>query len=217
MDPQSPASRGDVPPIVLFVDDDQDTLEMYSTYFEMSGFWVAKRRTADEAVSSLLELRPDLVVTDAEFSGRPDGERLVEVVKADPATAGVPVIVLSGHSELAPATVAKADLCLVKPILPDALLLDAQRLIALSHTLRDRCQRARGQSAELAVCDATSARPEPRAVDAARRPCPQCGGALEWLERGHIGDAEYDYYRWCTHGCGLYCYDRGASRWVKLV
>jgi len=23
--------------------------------------------------------------------------------------------------------------------------------------------------------------------------------------------------RWCTSGCGLYCYDRDASHWVKLA
>ena len=49
------------------------------------------------------------------------------------------------------------------------------------------------------------------------RACPKCGSALEWLERGTISGVEYDYYRWCLKGCGLYCYDRRAGDWIKLA
>ena len=56
--------------------------------------------------------------------------------------------------------------------------------------------------------------------ETAVRPCPSCGTRLEWLEPGTVAGVEYDYYRWCEHGCGLYCYQRSAPagrRWVKLV
>jgi hypothetical protein len=51
----------------------------------------------------------------------------------------------------------------------------------------------------------------------ATRGCPACGGALSWIEKGRIGGVEYDYYRWCQHGCGLYCYDCAGAKWVKLA
>jgi hypothetical protein len=35
------ASIEAIPPIVLLVDDDRDTLDMYSTHFEREGLWVA--------------------------------------------------------------------------------------------------------------------------------------------------------------------------------
>jgi len=216
-----PDGPTDVPSVVLFVDDDADTLDMYSTYFELAGMSVAKSRTPADALLLVADLRPDLVVTDLGFAGRPDGARLVEALKGAPDTQNVPVIVLSGQStEHVPAEVLKrADLCLVKAVLPDALLMDVQRLIALSHTLRDRCQRARDRAAELVERDgpmgqASAAGP---GLEAAQRPCPQCGHPLEWIEQGRIGATLYDYFRWCARGCGLYCFDRGADKWMKLV
>lgn len=214
----------DVPPIVVLVEDDADTLDMYAEYFEMSGLWVAKSRTPSDGLTRILELRPDLVVTDLGFAGSADGAPLVEAIKGRPETRDVPVIVLTGQSsENVPAAVrASADLCLVKPVLPDALLMDAQRLIALSHTLRDRCRRASSgeQEADVVRSEKTAAVRPPvpgEAADVRNRPCPDCGRTLEWLERGRIDGADYDYYRWCSHGCGLRCYDRTAGRWVKLV
>ena len=52
---------------------------------------------------------------------------------------------------------------------------------------------------------------------ARKRSCPECGGQLEWIERGRIGGTTYDYYRWCLKGCGLYCVHRDVRRWVKLA
>jgi CheY-like chemotaxis protein len=216
-----PAPPGDdVPPIVLFVEDEADTLEMYSTFFEMSGMWVAKSRTPAEALARALELRPDLVVTDVAVAGHPEGARFVEAIKAHAETRDVPLIVLTGEtSKHFPAAVLKAaDLCLVKPVLPDALLMDVQRLIALSHTLRDRCQRAQRADSTAEVISPVRPVYLPADVsDVKDRPCPSCGSPLEWLERGRIGGLEYDYYRWCRQGCGLQCYDLTAGRWVKLV
>jgi CheY-like chemotaxis protein/endogenous inhibitor of DNA gyrase (YacG/DUF329 family) len=215
-----PAPRDvDVPSIVVLVEDDADTLDMYAEYFELSGLWVAKSRTPSDGLAKVLELRPDLVVTDLGFAGE-DGAPLVEAIKGRPETQDVPVIVLTGQSsEHVPASVlASADLCLVKPVLPDALLMDVQRLIALSHTLRDRCRRASSPVEKAQVEGRAHVPPvRPRLPDVRDRPCPQCGRPLEWIERGRIGGAEYDYYRWCSQGCGLQCYDRTAGKWVKLV
>src|SRR4051812_27508710 len=121
----TPESAG-APPIVLFVDDDSDTLDMYAAYFEMSGLWVAKSTTPADALSRIAELRPDLVVTDMGFAGRQAGIDFVSRLKGDEDTQGIPVIVLTGRGieQLPAATRSQADLCLVKPILPDALLMD---------------------------------------------------------------------------------------------
>lgn len=223
----SSTAGGDVPPIVLFVEDDVDTLDMYATYFELSGMWVARSQTPADALAKIFELRPDLVITDLGFAGRFEGVPFVGAIKNRPETRDVPVIVLTGQSaQQVPADVLRwADLCLVKPVLPDALLMDVQRLIALSHTLRDRCQRAReikriDETAEVAdPSDQPEAQPHPSVSTPGvqDRPCPTCGSPLEWLERGRIGGGEYDYYRWCRQGCGLQCYDLTAGRWVKLV
>jgi len=59
--------------------------------------------------------------------------------------------------------------------------------------------------------------PASPADDTGRRLCPACGCSLEWVERGTIGGISFDYFRWCLEGCGLYCFDRSRSKWVKLA
>jgi hypothetical protein len=107
---------------------------------------------------------------------------------------------------------------------PIVLLVDnedeGRRVLAASHGLRERSTRLttkartlRERSDLLLQKEAPlEARPDDR-----RRNCPQCGGPLEWLERGTIGGVEYDYYRWCARACGLYCYDRTAGQFQKLA
>jgi CheY-like chemotaxis protein len=140
MDPQAAIAPPARSPSVLLVDDDRDTLDMYATFLEMSGLRVATSRTLSEALASVSKDRPDLVVTDLGFAGRSDGARLVHAVKQRPDTRDVPVIVLSGQSadQMPADVVGTADLCLVKPVLPDVLLSDAQRLITHARTARER-------------------------------------------------------------------------------
>lgn len=95
----------------------------------------------------------------------------------------------------------------------DELRLDA------TQALRDRVKGGRQRTAELRACSQRLR--ETTAVMSAtlarQRSCPDCGSRLEWIERGRIGGTTYDYYRWCLKGCGLYCFDRDAQRWVKLA
>jgi CheY-like chemotaxis protein len=131
MDTHPGSASSDVPPVVLFVDDDHDTLDMYSTYFELSGMGVARTRTPADALRRIAELRPDLIVTDLGFDGRESGSAFVHTLKTGPETRDIPLILLSGRAaeHVPAATIREADLCLVKPVLPDALLTDVQRLI----------------------------------------------------------------------------------------
>src|SRR5438046_1320068 len=114
MDTPAPAADRPELPIVLFVDDDRDTLEMYAMYFEMSGFGVTRSATPDEALSGMAARRPSLVVTDVGFEGRPAGLDFVQTLKTRAETQHIPLILLSGRSaEHLPAAVrAQADLCL---------------------------------------------------------------------------------------------------------
>lgn len=47
--------------------------------------------------------------------------------------------------------------------------------------------------------------------------CPVCASPLVWADRRTVGGIEYDYYRWCATGCGLYCFDRATDEWLKLA
>lgn len=120
-----------VPPIVLLVDDDRDTLEMYHAYLELSGLRVSTCTAPTEALDAVDALLPDIVVTDVGFAGRSDGADLVHALKNGDATRDIPIIVLTGsdRDRLPSGLLATADLCLVKPVLPDTLLAEVQVLL----------------------------------------------------------------------------------------
>ena len=211
-----------LPPIVLLLDDERDILEMYSAHFEAEGVWVATAASAREGLIAVEELRPDLIVTDIGFGGEPSGATFAQAVKERAETSGIPLIVLTGlANQDMPSTVKEdADLFLRKPVAPQALLLNVRRLLESSHVLRDRSERVRARvtpllhkSADLLARSKTSVGPVPE--EHAR--CPQCCEPLSWLERGRIDTREFDYYQWCSRGCGLYCFDIAARNWIRLV
>ena len=140
-----------VPPIVLLVDDDRDTLDMYSTFLESSGMWVATATSPTQALEAVGEVKPDIIVTDLRFGGRQSGAAFVHTLREQAATHDTPLIVLSGQAtEQLPAQMrSEADLLLVKPVLPDTLLEDVRMLLERSRELRQRSQQAQRRVAQL--------------------------------------------------------------------
>jgi DNA-binding response OmpR family regulator len=207
---QHAVDHAGLPPIVLFVDDDADTLEMYATYFQSSGMWVCTANIPGDALRTADELRPDVVVTDIRFgAGFAPGADLVRALRTSDLHHDTRVIVLSGLevAQLPSGTEEAADLCLVKPVRPDALLAQVERLaFRVNET---PAPAAEGASRRAWVT-------EDRLANRRRR-CPRCSGALAWTDRGRLGGAQYDYYRECANGCGLYCYDCASTKWLKLA
>ena len=219
---QTATDSAALPPIVLMVADDPDTREMYSVVFELSGMWVATASTPADAVGSVAELKPDAVVTDVEFDGAPGGLELIDAIKQNPSTVHVPVVLLGGRlpGPKAESGRAQADLFLLKPVLPDELVACVSKLVERSRELRLRSQRVTNRAADLMQrSNATLAQAHEVQAHVAHllRRCPCCAQPLNWVETGRIDGAEYDYYHRCGRGCGLYCYDRAARRWVKLA
>jgi len=218
------AASESVPPIVLFVGD-RDTLDVYLPRFEEAGFWMAGATTPPEAVGAIADLKPDLVVAETDAVAPDAGPDLVGALRHDEAAKEVPIILLTEArcTEATEGMAAQVDLILVKPVPPDALLTRVAELLAWSKTLRARSKKT---SARVTCLIDRSNQLLDRGerikaqTESTNRPCPSCGVLLEWLERGTLGGVEYDYYRWCRNGCGLFCYDlthAGAVRWIKLA
>jgi len=214
MTASAPDQRSAVPPIVLLVERDQDSVEYYSRCFENAGVWVAVISQTDEALAAAEDLRPDLIVADADGQ-ESTGEDVVEALKRHPVLGRVPVIAMTSM----PQTMSHADSVLIKPVPPSLLLHRTKELIARARQMQQQTRDLVAHGRQ--TIEHSSRLLERSAEMVARRPdrsmCPGCGSPLEWVEEGAIGGATYDYYRWCLKGCGLYCFERGRAAWVKLA
>lgn len=125
------------PPLVLVVENDLHTREMYAEWLIYSGYRVAQATYADDAMEKARTLRPDIITTDIGLQGAKDGCQLCEDLKAYARTKDIPVIAVTawtmgGHLERA--REAGCDSVLVKPCLPETLLVEIQRLLKLTLT-----------------------------------------------------------------------------------
>jgi two-component system CheB/CheR fusion protein len=113
----------DEPPLVLLVEDDRDSREMYALGLDLLGLRVVQAATAADALRTCVAKRPQVVVTDLTLPDM-DGLALCEVLRQEPASASLPILALTGRSgdeDVARATAAGVKRVLVKPCPPDAL------------------------------------------------------------------------------------------------
>jgi two-component system cell cycle response regulator DivK len=82
---------------VLLVEDNEMNRDMLSRRLKRNGFDVILAVDGDECMSSLASVLPDLVLMDINLPGR-DGYELTREIKANPATAAIPVIALTAHA-----------------------------------------------------------------------------------------------------------------------
>ena len=97
---------------------------MYAEYLQLHGFRVVEAVNGEEAVARTKELLPALIVMDLSLPVM-DGLEATRRLKADPATAKVKVIALTGHGESAHLKKALDSGCddfVAKPCLPSDLL-----------------------------------------------------------------------------------------------
>ena len=206
------ALPSDLPPIILLVECDRDSVEHYSRCFEDAGLWVAITRETGEALAAAEELQPDLIVTDSDAVLSVETGHVVDALKRHPALGRVPVIMMTST----PATPSHADSILIKPVAPSALLHRTRELLARARQTRDQARDLVGQGRQLIERSSSLIQQSAEKV-AVRRTCPGCATRLEWVEQASIAGVAYDYYRWCLKGCGLYCFDRSRAAWVKLA
>ncbi len=116
---------------VLLVEDNEDNRFIYSTILVRNGLRVLEARTGEEGVELARANRPDLILMDISLPVM-DGLDATRVLKADPATAGIPVIAVTAHAmaeDRQKAEDAGCDGYLVKPIEPSRVLAEVKRLL----------------------------------------------------------------------------------------
>ena len=82
---------------ILVVEDNSLNLELVTDLLEAAGFSVASARTAEEGLRLARATLPDLILMDLSLPGM-DGLAATRTLKADPATAHLPVIALTAHA-----------------------------------------------------------------------------------------------------------------------
>jgi len=105
-------------PRVLVVEDNPVNLELVAALLESEGCGVILAETADVSLRLAATERPDLIVMDIQLPGM-SGHEATRRLKADPATAGIPVVALTAHAMRGEETRAREagfDAFLTKPI-----------------------------------------------------------------------------------------------------
>jgi CheY-like chemotaxis protein len=123
-------------PLILVVDDYEDAREMYAEYLRFCGFRVAEARNGNEALEQAFSLMPDLILMDLSLPGM-DGWEATRQLKADPRTARIPVVALTGHALAGASEGAKKAGCdsfVTKPCLPDDLVVEVRRMLGMTQS-----------------------------------------------------------------------------------
>lgn len=116
----------------LIVEDDPDARKVLSLILKLDGYEISTAPGGPEAVETLKTLTPDLILLDVMMPGM-DGYEVCQWVRANAATALVPVVMLSGKAD--PESVARglevgADEYLAKPITPSNLTAQLKAVLA---------------------------------------------------------------------------------------
>ena len=119
-------------PLVMVVDDYTDSREMCAEYLTVCGFRVMEAADGAEALRKGAETVPDVALMDLSLPDM-DGVEVTRRLKADPRTAGIQVIALTGHGtgdHSDRARQAGSVSFLVKPCHPDAMVDEIKRVLA---------------------------------------------------------------------------------------
>jgi CheY-like chemotaxis protein len=110
---------------ILVVDDEPDLRFILRRIFERAGHEVADASDGLQALEWVQGSLPELVVTDMMMPVM-NGRELIRRLRADPATAQIPILAVTGNIELADS----ADALLAKTYLPGQILAAAEALLA---------------------------------------------------------------------------------------
>jgi CheY-like chemotaxis protein len=120
-------------PLILIVDDNFDAREMYGMYLQHQGFRWTEAVNGHDAITQTLVEKPALILMDATMP-RMDGWEAIRILKDNPATKDIPLIMLTAHAfqeHRDRAAEVGADAFLAKPVLPDQLAEEICRVLKI--------------------------------------------------------------------------------------
>ncbi len=121
---------------ILVVDDDPDFVWVCRTILEAEGYQVLEATNGAQALKSMRQEKPDLVLLDVMMSTTLEGVDVSKEIETDPDLRGVPVIMISSigtspyASEFPDAERIPIDAWISKPIQPEVLLRTVRRFLS---------------------------------------------------------------------------------------
>lgn len=85
---------------ILIIEDDEDILESITTLLTLHNFNVKGIAEATDIISVIIDLKPDLVLTDYILPGL-NGGQICQIIKKNVATSSIPVILMSAYHKQA--------------------------------------------------------------------------------------------------------------------
>ncbi len=116
---------------ILSVDDDPDQLGMLDLLLGHEGFAVDTAANGLDALDKVARCRPDLIVLDVSMP-KMNGFAFCEKLQADPATAAIPILMLTGfrgHYAELNGLAHGASAYLTKPYKPEELIATVHQLL----------------------------------------------------------------------------------------
>lgn len=117
---------------VLLIEDETNIAEAIRFILSRDGWQVSVIGNGAEAVASVRALRPDLVILDLMLPGA-SGLEILTALRADPATAALPVLMLTAKGQArdrAAAEAAGVSRFMAKPFANDEIVAAARALVA---------------------------------------------------------------------------------------
>ena len=132
MTTSGPASGRTGKPKVLIVDDDTALCDTWQRILALSGYDAISVHDGNEVMATARAYQPDVVVLDVKLPGI-DGITLCGMLKADPATSRLKVLLCSGHVDVdLERARGIADSVARKPVPPGLLLASLSVLTSLA-------------------------------------------------------------------------------------
>ena len=93
--PTAPSLNGHRPH-VLAINNDQAVLALFRDLLEEEGYRVTTRILPERDVAAIAAAKPDLIVLDYMWAGEDAGWTLLQLLRMDPGTAGIPIVLCTG-------------------------------------------------------------------------------------------------------------------------
>lgn len=119
---------------VLIVDDEPNIVISLEFLMKKEGFEVAVADDGDAALTQVAAFQPDLILLDV-MMPKKSGFEVCESLRADPANAGVKIVILTAkgrETEVAKGLAIGADAYVTKPFSPKALAAQVKQLLEIA-------------------------------------------------------------------------------------